>query len=101
MKLIPFTIETEALSRRIVWFEEPTRALRDTSRFMAYAFTYAVHDDMQVIRSHLTDDDMRHALKHAPPGIIDPRSWTYWHLVLDLYPPPPLPQRQFHEMSLV
>jgi hypothetical protein len=94
-------METEALSRHIVWFEKPVQALRDTYRFMAYAFACTVHDDMRVIRNHLTDDDLRHAIKNAPPSIIDPRPWSYWHLVLDLYPPPPLPQRQFHEMSLV
>ena len=38
-------------------------------------------------------DDMRDALDHAPPGIMDPRSWAYWNSKMGRYPPPPLPVR--------
>jgi hypothetical protein len=38
--------------------------------------------------------DFREALDKAPPGIIDPRSWAYWNLVIaGRYPPPPMPVR--------
>jgi hypothetical protein len=30
MKTIPVTPDTEALARRVVWFEEPKEALSDT-----------------------------------------------------------------------
>lgn len=33
------------------------------------------------------------ALDHAPPGILDPRSWAYWNVLADRYPPPPMPRR--------
>ena len=35
------------------------------------------------------------ALDHAPPAIIDPRSWAYWNSKMGRYPPPPLPVRRF------
>jgi hypothetical protein len=60
-----------------------------------YAMTYARHEDMRVIRRYVSDDDMRHALDNAPPGIIDPRSWAYWNSKMGRYPPPPLPVRRF------
>ena len=41
-----------------------------------YAMTYALPEDMRLIRQYVTDDDFREALDHAPPGIIDPRSWA-------------------------
>lgn len=44
--------------------------------------------------ANLGDEDLREALDRAPPGIFDPRSWSYWHLVLDRWPPPPLPERK-------
>jgi hypothetical protein len=47
-----------------------------------------------VIRRYVTDQDFREALDHAPPGIIDARSWAYWHSKLGRFPPPPLPKRQ-------
>jgi hypothetical protein len=45
---------------------------------MIYAFRYATHDNMQLLRTELSDDDLLCALASAPPGIIDPRSWSYW-----------------------
>ncbi len=99
MKPIPLTPQTSEVARRIVWFEEPERALADPIRFMAYAMTYARHEDMRVIRQYVSDDEFRQALERAPPGIIDPRSWAYWNLKMGRFPPPPLPQRSFDNSS--
>jgi hypothetical protein len=79
MNAIPLTPLTLDLARRIIWFEPPDHALADPIRFMAYAMTYARHEDMRIIRGFISDDDMREALDRAPPGIIDPRSWAYWN----------------------
>jgi hypothetical protein len=43
----------------------------------------------------VSDDDFREALDHAPPGIIDPRSWAYWNSKMGRYPPPAAPVRRF------
>jgi hypothetical protein len=94
MKVIPLTPDTEALARRLVWFEEPREALSDTFRFVAYALARATHGDMKLLRKYLSDDDLREALDHAPPGLIDPRSWAYWNSKMGRYPAPPLPKRQ-------
>lgn len=94
MKPIPLTPETAAVARRIIWFEEPEQALADPVRFLAYAMTYATHEDLQVIRRYVTDDDFREALDHAPPGIIDARSWAYWNVRYGRYPVPPAPERR-------
>ncbi len=95
MRAIPVTPLTLDIARRIIWFEPPDHALADPIRFMTYAMTYARHEDMRVIRRYVSDDDMRDALDHAPPGIIDPRSWAYWNSKMGRYPPPPLPVRRF------
>jgi hypothetical protein len=92
MKPLPRTPELERVARRLVWFEEPAKALADPVRLLAYAMTYGTHEDMRTLRRHLGDDDLREALDRAPAGIFDPRSWSYWHLVLDHWPPP-LPER--------
>jgi hypothetical protein len=94
MRAIPLTRDTEALARRLVWFEAPTEALSDPVRFVAYALARATHEDMKVLRAFVTDDELREALDCAPPGIIDPRSWAYWNSRLGRYPAPPLPVRQ-------
>ncbi len=77
-----------------MWFEEPAEALSDTVRFAAYALARATHEDMQLLRAFMTDDDLREALDNAPPGIIDARSWAYWNSRLGRYPAPPMPARR-------
>src|ERR1700722_16591608 len=95
MKAIPLNEETAALATQIIWFEPPAKALADPVRFMAYAMTYAMHEEMRVLRRYISDDDFREALDRAPPGIIDPRSWAYWNSKMGRYPAPPLPKRRF------
>jgi hypothetical protein len=98
MKPIPLTRETRAVARRVIWFEPPAQALADPIRFMAYAMASATHEDMQALRRHVSDDDFREALDHAPPGIIDPRSWAYWNSRMGRYPVPLLPKRRLPRM---
>src|SRR4029077_6010437 len=94
MKPIPSTAQMLGVAPRIIRFEPPERALANPVRFMAYAMTYARHEDMRVIREYVSDEDFREALDRAPPGIIDPRSWAYWNSKMGRYPPPPLPKRR-------
>lgn len=100
MKAIPLNSETAAVAQRVIWFESPQQALANPVRFMAYAVTYATHEDMRVLRQHVSDADLREALDHAPPGIIDARSWAYWNSKLGRWPPPPAPQRSFGNQTL-
>ncbi len=95
MKQIPHTFEVESVARRIVWFELPEQSLEDPVRFMAYAMRYASHSDMKILRKYVADKDFIDAIDHAPPGIIDNRSWAYWNAVFGRFPTPPMPQRTF------
>ena len=95
MNAIPVTPLTLELARRIIWFEPPEQALSDPIRFMAYAMTYALHEDMREIRRYVSDDEIRAALDNSPAGIIDPRSWAYWNARMGRYPAPPIPVRKF------
>ena len=101
MRPIPITPQTTEVARRIIWFEGPEKALANPVRFMAYAMTYAHHKDMRVIRRYVSDDEIRHALDTAPPGIIDPRSWAYWNLKMGRFPPPPQRRRTFGDSPTV
>lgn len=95
MSPLPLTPALTEIARRLVWFESPEQALSDPVRFMAYAMARATAEDMAEIRAHVSDAEFIEAIDHAPPGIIDPRSWSYWNLVVaDRHPPPPLPVRK-------
>jgi hypothetical protein len=90
---LPRTPELEALARRVIWFDAPERAFANPARFLAYVMTYGTFEDVAVIRQYWSDDELRVALDAAPPGIFDGRSWAYWNVKLDRYPPPPMPER--------
>lgn len=99
MRSFPLNDTFEKVAKRVIWFEPPEQSLRDPVRFVAYAMSYATFEDMQRIREHVTDDELREVLASAPPGIIDPRSWAYWHVVLGQYPAPPMPARELNRES--
>ncbi len=92
MRALSDTKEFRELAARVIWFEPPDVALGDVPRFMAYAFRYATYEDIKVLRGVMSDDDLLLALANAPPGIIDARSWCYWHVVLGVFPAPAMPR---------
>jgi hypothetical protein len=96
---LPATPQMLDIARSVIWFEPPEQALADPVRFLAYAMTYALPENMRAIRKYVSDDEFREALDHAPPGIIDPRSWAYWNSKMGRYPAPPRPVRRFGRAS--
>ncbi len=85
--------ELVAVAKRVVWFESPEESLRQPKRFLAYLMTYGTLEEILIAKNYFSDDDFRIALRDAPPGIFDIRSWSYWNLVYGQEPVPPLPQR--------
>jgi hypothetical protein len=95
MTPFPQTPEFLRAARRIVWFESPEQALGDPLKLMAYALKHSTDEDMALLLQHVGLDGLKEALNNAPPGIIDPRSWSYWNAKAGRYPAPPIPSRQF------
>jgi hypothetical protein len=93
MKPLPLNPDLLHVAPHVIWFEPAEQALANPVRFMAYLMTYGTLEDIEVVRRHLDLDDFREALDHAPPGIIDERSWSYWNTVVGRYPAPPMPRR--------
>ncbi len=85
--------ELVAVAKRVVWFEPPEQSLGDAKRFLAYLMTYGTLEEILVAKKYFSDDDFKTALRDAPPGIFDIRSWSYWNLVYGREPVPPLPRR--------
>ncbi len=94
MKALPHNSDLLSVAPRVVWFEPAERALADPIRFLAYLMTYGTAEDIAVVRRYLRLEDFREALEHAPPGIIDKRSWAYWNAITGRYPAPPMPRRR-------
>lgn len=95
MIFLPQTPELETVASHTVWFEPPAKALSLPYRFIAYVLAYGTYEDVSILRKYVSDEELVEALDHAPPGIIDPRSWAYWNLKMGRYPAPPMPVRKF------
>lgn len=81
------------LASRYVWWESPERALENRSRFLCQLLQLGTAEDVHSARRIFGDEALRDALRNAPAGVLDARSWNYWHLVLFGRPAPPLPSR--------
>jgi hypothetical protein len=94
MKPLQLTEELARVARRTVWFKTPEEAVSDPAHFIAHVLTYGAHEDVEVLRRCITDEELAEAVRNAPPGVFDARSWTYWNLKIGRYPAPPLPERK-------
>jgi hypothetical protein len=93
MKPLQATPELLRVARRVMWFEEPERALADPLQFLVHVMVFGGVEDFKALREIVSKDDYRDVLEHAPPSVFDVPSWAYWNLVCDRQPTPPLPIR--------
>ncbi len=93
MKPLPLNDDLLAIAPRVIWFEPAEKALADPIRFLTYLMTYGTIEEIVVVERYVEPDAFREALDHAPPGIMDERSWAYWNVMAGRYPVPPMPRR--------
>ena len=77
------------IAARYVWWQPAEVTLARPAHFLCQLMTLGTADDVRTVRRLLGDPAFIDALKHAPPGLMDPKSWTYWHLFYGRQPPPP------------
>ncbi len=94
MRALPHNAELEAVAGRTVWFKPPADAIAMPVHFIAHVLKFGTHEDVTTLRKFISDDELKEAVEHAPPGIFDARSWAYWNLKIGRYPAPPLPVRK-------
>jgi hypothetical protein len=85
--------ELQEVARRCVWWASPDQILARPGLFLCHVMVYGLWKDVVIIRKRFSKDELRNALRDAPAGLFDLRSWHYWHHVVGL-PVPPLPSRQ-------
>jgi hypothetical protein len=83
--------ELKAIARSLVWWKPPEEV--DFLYLVRRVMDRGTPEMVQLLRGRHGDRLFREALSGAEPGNFSEKSWTYWHLVLDIRPPPPLPQR--------
>lgn len=97
MNPLPHNADLLAIAPRVIWFEEPEKALANPLRFLAYLMTYGTAEEISVVRRYAREEDFQKAIENAPPGVFDARSWAYWNAMIGRYPSPPMPQRRLPE----
>jgi hypothetical protein len=80
----------DTLARKYVWWlaGEPRREL-----LLCQLMQLGTYEDVRHARGLLGDEAFRDALRRAPPGVLDARSWNFWHRLLGIDPIPPMPTR--------
>ncbi len=56
--------------------------------------TYALDEDIEILRKCFSDDDFKATLDDPAPGIFDQSSWAKWNERYNRTSVPPLPRRQ-------
>ncbi len=83
------------IAARYVWWQPAEVTLARPAHFLCQIMTLGTAEDVRTVRRLLGDPAFVDALEHAPPGMMDPKSWNYWHLFFGRQPPPmparPLP----------
>jgi len=84
-----------AIARRVIWWQSAEETLADTLRFVAQVMTIGSREEVEIVRQYYGEPIFEEVLKNPPVGVFDPKSWSYWHLVLGYKITPPLPVRSF------
>jgi hypothetical protein len=86
-----FTLQ--AIATRVCWWQPAGETLSHPPLFLCRVMTLGTWEDATFCLGHFGEDAFRRALASAPPGLLDVRSWHYWHHRLGILPVPPLPRR--------
>ena len=83
------------VASRVVWWDTPEHVVSRLDDFLCRVMALANLGDANFIESRYGTVRLQAALKAAPAGVLDARSWHYWHHRLGLGHAGPLPTRRF------
>ena len=82
-----------ALAARYVWWQPVDATLREPLALLWSVLKTGTAEDYLVVRDRFGEAALIDALRRAPPGAIDDRSWQFWHRQFGLPDTPP-PRRR-------
>jgi hypothetical protein len=86
-------------ARKYLWWQKPEEAVHHPERVLAATMNSGSLEDYQTLYRIYGADTLIAVLKLQVPGWFTPKSWSFWHRVLDLVPPseavPAPPIREF------
>jgi hypothetical protein len=85
----------ERIALRVKWWEPAEETLSDRDDFLCRVMNLGTWNDIEYVDHVFGEEAFRHAIDHCRPGVMDRRSWHYWHIRLGMGSIPPMPQRTF------
>ena len=86
-------------AKKYLWWQKPEDAVRNPQRVLAATMNSGSLEDYQALYRVFGADALIAVLQMQVPGWFAPKSWSFWHRVLDLVPlseaVPPPPTREF------
>jgi hypothetical protein len=86
--------ELRRIAARVVWWQTPDQVLAREDDFLCRVMALGDLADANFVAATYGTQRLQHALRAALPGVLDPRSWHYWHHRLGMGAAGPLPSRQ-------
>jgi hypothetical protein len=83
------------LAKKYLWWQNPEEAISNPERVLAGAMNLGSFEDYQLLVRTFRWQILTGVLKNAAPGWFSPKSWSFWHRILELtetsepVPPPP------------
>jgi hypothetical protein len=91
--------ELKGVARTLVWWKPPETV--DLHYLVRRTMEMGTPEMLATIRQQCGEQFMREALVTAEQGNFSELSWNYWHVVFDIRPTPPLPQREVPDSPYV
>jgi hypothetical protein len=82
------------LAARYVWWQPVETTLREPLPLLWSVLKIGTAEDYVALRDRVGEAALIDALRRAPPGALDERSWVFWHRRCGL-PEAPFPDRRF------
>jgi len=82
-----------AIAARVCWWQGAGETLEERPLFLCRVMALGTWEDVCFCLDRFGKDAFRAALRSAPPGLMDRRSWHYWHHRLGVLPVPAEPIR--------
>jgi hypothetical protein len=71
--------QLKGIAKELFWWQPPEISLSNPRRFLAQVMALGTWDEVQHVKDVFGWDAFKDALLNAPAGVMDARSWAYWH----------------------
>ncbi|HEY3776818.1 MAG TPA: hypothetical protein VGL35_02040 [Rhizomicrobium sp.] len=81
------------IARRYIWWSAPEETVsKNLPRLVAQVMELGTWEDSHELLGLLGREAFVDVLRHPPPGVFSPKSWSFWHYRLGLGAPPEYPR---------